>query len=357
MQFQDYYKTLGVKRDATEQEIKKAYRNLARKHHPDVNKGADAEDRFKAINEANSVLSDPEKRAKYDRFGADWERYQTTGDASAGNPDFAQWFSNAGQAQGASANGGTRWEYRSSGDEGFSDFFETLFGGGLGRRRGARAQTQQQPRAQPRRGEDHEYPIELTLREAFKGTTRAFELQLPETCDVCFGSGIDGGELCYACGGSGSVMRRTKIEVDIPAGIREGQKVRVAGKGAPGRDGGRNGDVLLKVRIKPDVDFAFEHNDLRTDVEVPLYSALLGGEVVVRTLTGKVALTIPSETQNGKVFRLRGQGWPTAINSTERGDLLARVHVKLPTQVSERERELFEELRELQAPHKAGASA
>ena len=356
MQFQDYYKTLGVKRDASEQEIKKAYRNLARQHHPDVSKAADAEDRFKAVNEAYQVLSDAEKRAKYDRFGADWERYQTVDNAAsnAGAPDFAQWFSTNQQAGG---NGNTRFEYRSSGDEGFSDFFETLFGGGAARRRGARGQSQSQQRMPPRRGEDHEYPIELSLREAFSGTTRTFELQLPETCDVCFGSGIDGSELCYACGGSGSVSRRTRIEVDIPAGIREGQKVRVAGKGSPGRDGGRAGDVLLKVRIKPDSDFVFEHNDLRTDVEAPLYTAVLGGEVVVHTLTGKVALTIPPETQNGKIFRLRGQGWPTGANSKERGDLLARVQVKLPTDLSERERELFEELREQRVPSKAGATS
>jgi DnaJ-class molecular chaperone len=346
MQFQDYYQTLGVKRDASEKEIKKAYRDLARKLHPDVNKNHDAEERFKAVNEAYQVLSDTEKRAQYDRFGADWEKYQAAGAATGA--DFGQWFRNAQTSGASGSNGSTRWEYRTSGEEGFSDFFETLFGGGLGRRR--RQQT-----APPRRGEDFEYPIELSLRDAFTGTTRAFELQLPETCDVCFGSGIDRGELCYACGGSGSVMRRAKIEVDIPAGIREGQKVRVAGKGQPGRDGGKPGDVLLKVRIKPDRDFAFEHNDLRTDVEAPLYTAMLGGEVVVRTLTSKVALTIPPETQNGKVFRLRGQGWPTAINSKERGDLLVRVQVKLPTALSERERELYEELSELRAPTRATA--
>ena len=348
MQFQDYYKTLGVARDADEQTIKKAYRGQARKFHPDVNKSGDAEERFKAVNEAYQVLSDPEKRQQYDRFGADWERYQAAGAAPNGGADFGQWYSQASDSP-----NNTRWEYRTSGDEGFSDFFETLFGGGS---RGGTKFRRRQART-PRRGDDREHPIELTLREAFHGTTRAFEIQLPETCDVCFGTGMDGSELCYACGGSGSVLRRRKIEVDIPSGIREGQKVRVAGKGSPGVDGGKPGDVLLKVRIKPDPAFAFDGNDLRVDVEAPLYTALLGGEVIVRTLTGKVALTIPPETQNGKVFRLRRQGWPTMTGGKERGDLLARIVVTLPTGLSERERELFEELRAARSSARSSAAA
>jgi DnaJ-class molecular chaperone len=337
MQFQDYYKTLGVLRGADEKQIKKAYRELARKLHPDVNKSPDAEERFKAINEAYQVLSDPEKRKMYDRFGADWERYQAAGATSANGEvrDFAQWYS--GQAGEPNA----RYEYRTSGGEGFSDFFETLFGGARDIAGGARRR-----RANPRRGEDHEYPVELPLREAFAGTTRTYELQVPETCDACRGSGLRDGDLCAICGGSGTLSRRSKIEVSIPAGIRDGQKVRVAGKGSPGRDGGTAGDIYLKVRVKPDAEFAFEGNDLRTDVEVPLYTALLGGEAIVTTLTGRVALTIPPETQNGRVFRLRGQGWPLAINSTERGDLLARVQVKLPTHLSDEERRTFATLRD-----------
>jgi DnaJ-class molecular chaperone len=328
---------LGVARDADEQQIKKAYRELARKLHPDVNKSPDAEERFKALNEAHQVLSDPEKRKMYDRFGADWERYQATGASpSNGNvDDFAQWFSR--QSGGPNA----RYEYRTSGGEGFSDFFETLFGGARDFAGGARRR-----RAAPRRGEDHEYPVELALREAFSGTIRTFELQVPESCPECRGTGTAAGQICFACGGSGTVSRRGKIEVSIPAGIREGQKVRVAGKGSPGRDGGAPGDIFLKVRLKPDPEFAFEGNDLRVDVEVPLYTALLGGEVIVTTLTGRVALTIPPETQNGRIFRLRGQGWPLTTGSSERGDLLARVQVKLPAQLTEQERRTFEELRD-----------
>lgn len=332
MQFQDYYNVLGITRTATEAEIKKAYREQARKYHPDVNKAGDAEERFKAVNEAYQVLSDPEKRAKYDQFGADWERYQAAPDGAGA--DFGQWFSQAGGHP-----GNVRFEYRTSGGDGFSDFFETLFGEGrtTGRRR-ARS---------PRKGDDREHTVEIPLREAFSGTTRLFEIQSTDPCSNCRGTGIVNGDLCYTCEGAGSVGRKSKLEVSIPAGIRDGQRVRVAGKGSPGTDGGQPGDVFLRVRIKPDSDFTLEGNDLRTEVDVPLYTAILGGEAVVKTLSSKVALTIPPETQNGKVFRLRGQGWPVKSGSKERGDLLARVRVVLPTSLSEREHELFEELRAL----------
>jgi molecular chaperone DnaJ len=205
-------------------------------------------------------------------------------------------------------------------------------------------------RRAPRRGDDHEYPIEVSLRDAFTGSTRAFEVQSPQACDVCGGSGIHQGGICFTCEGTGSTPKRSRIEVSIPAGIRDGQRIRVAGKGAPGRDGGPAGDVYLKVRIKPDPEFTLDGTDLRTDVNVPLLTAILGGETIVRTMTGKVALTIPAETQNGRVFRLRKQGWPVAPGSSERGDLLARANIVLPTDLSERERELFEELRAHRQP-------
>jgi molecular chaperone DnaJ len=332
MQFQDYYAVLGVQRTADEAEIKRAYREQARKLHPDVNKNADAEERFKALNEAHQVLSDPDKRARYDRFGSDWERYQSAADGGAPS-DFSQWFS--GQTAG---NPNVRFDYRTTGGEGFSDFFETLFGAGG---RAARSQ-----RRTPRRGDDHEYPIEISLRDAFSGTTRAFELQAPEVCAECGGTGVVHGSICFNCEATGSTTRRSRIEVTIPPGIRDGQRVRVAGKGSPGRDGGPAGDVYLKVRIKPDPTFQLEGSDLKTDVNVPLYTAMLGGEAIVRTMSSRVALTIPPETQNGRVFRLRKQGWPVAVGSTERGDLLARVNVVLPADLTEQERTLFGQLQE-----------
>jgi DnaJ-class molecular chaperone len=330
MRFHDYYKTLSVKRDASETQIKKAYRELARKLHPDVNKNHDAEERFKALNEAYQVLSDPEKRSRYDRFGADWERYQSAHDGTPS--DFSQWFSRRQQERGQ-----TRHDLGTSGNEGFSDFFETIFGPGRGSR-------PRRPRMQ-RRGEDHEYPVQIGLREAYTGTTRMFETQSPTTCDECGGAGITDSDLCLVCGGTGSVHSRNKLEVTIPAGIRDGQRVRVAGKGGPGAGGGAHGDVYLKVQIRSDPQFTLEQSDLRTDVEVPLFTALLGGEVIVATLSGNVVLTIPPETQNGRIFRLRGKGWPTATNSTERGDLLVRVQVRLPVDLSDDERATFERLR------------
>jgi molecular chaperone DnaJ len=344
MQFQDYYSVLGVARNAEENEIKRAYRELARKLHPDVNKDTDAEDRFKAINEAYQVLSDPEKRAKYDRFGADWERYQSAPENGAGSPDFSQWFTGR-----RTRDPNVRYEYRSNGGEGFSDFFETLFGSQptRGRRRGRTS----------RRGEDHEYTVEIPLREAFAGTERVFDIQAPDVCPKCRGTGVSGGDLCEACDATGAASRKSRIEVTIPAGIRDGQKVRVAGKGSAGTEGGPAGDIYLRVKIRPDPLVTLDGSDLKTDVDVPLYTAMLGGEVIVNTLSGKVALTIPPETQNGRVFRLKGQGWPLAAGSSKRGDLLAKVVVTLPKELTERERELFDELKEERSGSRTSTTA
>jgi molecular chaperone DnaJ len=344
MQFQDYYSILGVQRDADEKAIRRAYRDLARKLHPDVNKEPDAEERFKALNEAYQVLSDAEKRSKYDRFGADWERYQAAPDNGASAADFSQWFTG-----GRSGDPDVRFEYRSNGGEGFSDFFETLFGTTQPRgRRRARA---------ARRGDDHEYTVEVPLREAFAGTQRMFDIQAAEVCPACRGAGTSGGELCATCDATGSVSRKSRIEVSIPAGIRDGQKVRVSGKGSPGSDGGPAGDIYLRVKIRPDSQYTLEGSDLKTAVDAPLYTAILGGEVIVPTLSGKVALTIPPETQNGRVFRLKGQGWPTAVGSKQRGDLLARINVVLPKELTERENELFEQLQAERAADRASATA
>lgn len=343
MDFKDYYQALGIKRDASDKEIRSAFRKQARKYHPDLNKDdKDAEGRFKEINEAHEVLSDPEKRKMYDQYGADWQRYQQAQaagyDPNAGQPDFSQWFS--GQAGGG--RGGPRVEYRDFGGGGsgggeFSDFFESLFGGGRGSGHG-------QPR--PRRGEDQEYEIGLTLEESDRGATRNLNLQMPAPCPTCGGGGIKDNRRCPTCGGAGSVAQSRRIEARIPAGIQDGGRIRLAGQGGPGVLGGPGGDLYLRVRLLPHERFEREGRELRATIELPLYTAILGGEVTVPTLTGKLALRIPEKTQNGKTFRLRGKGLRHGTADETRGDLLARVNVVLPNTLTPRERELFTALRD-----------
>jgi curved DNA-binding protein len=305
VEYKDYYKTLGVSKTASAEEIKKAYRKLARQHHPDVNKKPESEKRFKEINEANEVLSDPEKRKRYDTVGPDWARFQNGG----------------GQQQ----PGGFRWVYTGqpgadpfNGEAGgFSDFFRTLFGEGqadfdtgplFGR-----------PSTRRRRsaaGADIEQDVEITLAEAYKGTERTLELRLPD----------------------GTTRR---LSVKIPAGVRDGQRIRLAGQGAPG-GGGPAGDLFLRVRHRPHPVFQRDGDDLRMDLPVALHEALLGAEVTVPTLKGRVSLRIPPETQNGRVIRLAGQGMPRATGG--HGDLYVTVKVVLPTKLNEKERELVTEL-------------
>jgi molecular chaperone DnaJ len=338
MEFKDYYQVLGISRDADEKQIKSAYRKLARKYHPDANTGApDAEERFKEINEAYEVLKDQEKRSKYDRFGADWERFQHAENGGQPTPDdFASWFA------GGPGGGRVHYEYRTTGGSGFSDFFETLFGDS----HGGRTATRDRIRSQPQRGQDFEYPVEISLRDAYHGTSRRFDVQIQERCPSCAGSGMNGSGFCGTCGGSGTVPRNRTIEVQIPAGVRTGSRVRVAGQGSPGVNGGPNGDIYLRITVRPDKRFTVEGNNVRTDVSVPLYTCILGGEVRVPTIDGSVALTIPPGTQNGQVFRLRGKGMEPAKGGA-RGDLLARVKVQLPTDLSDNERELFEQLQQI----------
>lgn len=341
MEFKDYYQVLGVPRDADAKTIKKAYRGLARKFHPDVNTDTSSEERFKAINEAHQVLSDPEKRAKYDRFGGDWNRFQTAPGANgAGNADFSEWFN---QAAGSQGGPDVRFEFNGAEAGGFSDFFDLLFGS---RGQGQRGSHARQPQRAAQRGQDQEVQIELLLSEAFSGTTRMFELSIQDPCPVCQGSGMNGLRPCPTCNGSGTMPRRNKIEVTIPAGVRENSRVRVTGKGSPGMNGGKPGDVLLRVHLKKHPLFELDGNNLKATLDVPLYSAVLGGEAVLETLGGKkIAVAIQPETQTGRTIRLRGQGWPEKIGGSMRGDLIARVQVLIPTDLNLRERELFEQLR------------
>ncbi len=319
----DYYAILGVKRDAGEAEIKKAYRRLARKHHPDVNPGdKSAEARFKEINEAYEVLSDSEKRRKYDQFGDQWQ--------------YADQFTKAG-AQGPAADFATGGQsFNFEGDIGslFGDLFQ-----GFGTRTSGR-------RARARRGRDVDYPVEVILEEAFHGTNRVITLEAEEPCPSCGGSGKIQNLPCSTCRGAGSRRRLKQLEVKLPAGVGDGSRVRVAGQGEPGYAGGPNGDLYLVVSVKPHRLFERKNDDLRVEVTVPFTVAALGGEIEIPTLKGKIALKIPSETQNGRTFRLSGQGMPHLGNSA-RGDLLATIKVVLPTNLSAEEKRLFEQLRQL----------
>jgi len=349
VQFKDYYKTLGVDRKADEKSIQSAFRKLARKHHPDINPGdKQAEERFKEINEAYEVLSDPDKRKMYDRFGEDWQRYRdagfTGGEAPGGarpganfdDYDFARWFT------GQPGEQTYRVEYGENAG-GFSDFFQTLFGG-LGNRRGGFTS----PRPARRRGEDVEVPLDVSFDVAFRGGTRRFEVQTHEPCSTCNGTGIARGATCPTCDGSGVVPKAKTIEVKIPAGVATGSRIRVAGQGGAGQNSGPNGDVYLKVTVQPEPRFERTGDDLRTEVEIPLYTAVLGGGGLVPTPTGRVAMTVPPETQAGKLFRLRGQGMPRLKGKKdERGDLLARAKIVLPTKLTDRERDHFRQLRDL----------
>jgi DnaJ-class molecular chaperone len=341
--FKDYYKILGVERSADEKALRSAFRKLARQHHPDINPGdKDAEERFKEINEAYEVLSDSEKRKLYDRFGEDWQRYREagfTGDEPAQGrqhqdfEDFGSWYSGTDSA-------GTQFDFGES-ESGFSSFFETLFGG----RRGGRDSTFTTTRRRPQRGQDLEAPVEVSFQEAFRGTTRRFDIQTQDVCPTCQGTGLVRNSECPTCDGAGYVPRVRSIEVTIPPGVDNGSKIRVAGQGGAGTGDAPKGDVYLIVTVRPDPRFEREGATLRTIVDAPLYTALLGGEVLVPTPTGQVALRIPEGTQQGRVFRLRGQGMPALKSKTkERGDLLARVNVILPEKLGAREKELIEQL-------------
>ena len=320
MDYKDYYSILGVPKSASQDEIKKAYRKLARKYHPDLNKDdPQAEQRFKDANEANEVLSDAEKRKMYDQFGSQWQQYQRAG----GRPDdfWSQW----GAQQGARQRGQTRtvspeeFEQMFGGSGGFSDFFETLFGQMGGRTAGGQQVNyndifgQQGQRGQSiRRSRDVEHMIEISLAEAFYGTSRTIQWE-------------DG----------------RSIEAKIPRGVKTGSRVRLKGQGQDG------GHLYLSIKVKSDNQYERDEDNLKTAVPVDLYTALLGGQIDVSTIDKTVKLTIPPETANGKQFRLRGLGMPNIKNPEERGSLYATIEVQLPTDLSEEEKELFESLRKL----------
>ena len=335
----DYYDVLGIPRSASDKDIKAAFRRLARKYHPDVNPGdKTTETKFKEINEAYEVLSDTEKRRLYDTYGENWRH--------------ADLFSKAGAP--SAGQGPFQWNVR-TGPRVDVEQGETLFGFGgamddvleevLGRRSGrtgARATTR------TRRGSDVEQPVQVTLEEAYAGTTRVLELSRWDACATCGGSGIVYGAVCATCRGSGALPRVRRLEVKIPPGVTDGSRVRVRGESNPGTLRGAPGDLYLVVAVLPHERFQRKGDDLSADLPLPLEDAVLGKEVEVRTLKGRVALNVPPETQNGQTFRLAGQGMPH-LSGGGFGDLYVRVQVSLPKGLSARERELFQELRSLRS--------
>jgi DnaJ-class molecular chaperone len=349
MEAKDYYKTLGVGRRASTEEIKKAFRRLARKYHPDVNPGDKAaEAKFKEINEAYEVLSDADKRRKYDALGPNWN---DPFGGFGGQPRPRTYTPPGGAGSGRSGAGAGAGSYGGFDDAtGWTDFFETLFG-----RRGSTTTgtaTGSAPSGRPtardaatRRGEDIEQPVEITLREAYTGSTRVFTVETPQTCTACKGTGrVALGRICGACGGSGTLTKSRRLEVRIPAGADTGTRVKVVGEGQLGANGGARGDLYLLITMTPDAVFERKGDDLTVSVPVPLTTAVLGGEVRVPTPDGKrLILTIPPETQNGRMFRLSGKGM-TRLGGEGVGNLFAQVQVELPQRLSPRERALFEEL-------------
>ena len=326
----DYYGILGIKRDASEKEIKQAYRKLARQYHPDVNPGDNsAEAKFKQVNEAYEVLSDKANRKKYDRYGDQWQHADQFEQAKAQQAQYRD-FSPGG--------GSTSFHFNTDGLGGLDSLFEELLGG-------ARGGTFRR-RTQPRRGQDIESPVEVTLEEAFHGTSRTLSLQVEEPCSACKGSGRIQNMPCSACHGSGATARIKRLEVKIPPGVNNGSRVRIAGKGQPGYNGGPNGDLYLLTSVKPHSIFERQGDNLHVTVPLPFTMAVLGGEAEVPTPKGKLSLKVPPETQNGRVFRLAKQGMPHLGNTT-RGDLLAKVNIVLPTNLTPQEKELFKKLSEL----------
>jgi len=301
MDYIDYYKVLGINKNATADEIKKAYRKLARQHHPDLNpNNAETEKLFQQINEANEVLSDPEKRKKYDQYGNDWkhadqfeearQQQQASGRSGGGNPFGA----------GGNPFGGGSF----TGDEGdFSDFFSSMFGNRGGGGRQAKF-----------RGQDFRASVQLNLSEVYETHKKTF------------------------------TINGKNIRITVPAGIENGQEIKIAGYGAPGSNGGPNGDLYLSFEIKNDTSFSRKGNDLYKDVPINLYKAVLGGEEMIDTLSGKVKMKIAPETQNGTKVRLKGKGFPVYKKEGSFGDLYLTYHVDIPTQLTPKEKELFEQL-------------
>ncbi|MDR3610914.1 MAG: J domain-containing protein [Ignavibacteriaceae bacterium] len=301
MEFKDYYKTLGVDKSATKDDIKKAFRRLAKKYHPDKNAGDKAsEEKFKEVTEANEVLSDPEKRKKYDQLGSNWKNYQNA------EPGGSEWYRNyQGTQGGEGAHFSGNYDELFGNVGGFSDFFESFFGGGMS----------QSKQARPRKGKNYEASLSISLEEAHRGTEKEFT--------------IDG----------------KKIRIKIAPGIEHGKKLRLKNQGSQGIAGGEKGDLYITIKVESHPLFERNGNDLYYNLNIDLYTAILGGKKTILTLDGKkINVNIPPETENGATLRIKEMGMHYPDNNDLRGDLYVKINVKLPKQLSTREIELFKEL-------------
>jgi curved DNA-binding protein len=333
VKFKDYYEVLGVGRTASDDEIKKAFRKLARQYHPDVARNKkEAEERFKEINEAYEVLSDPAKRKKYDELGANWKA-----GAEFRPPPGWEAFS-GGRPSGAGPGGGFEFQF---GGTGFSDFFEQLFasrgrGGGFQ----GRAPFGEQDVAE--RGRDIEGDILVTLDEAMRGSVRTVSVRHAAPCETCGGTGMRGRRECATCRGEGQVEKTEQYQVKIPPGITEGQRLKLAGRGEAGLGGGAAGDLYLRVRLAKHPEFEVDGHDLIHEVELAPWEAVLGAQVSVPALGEPVSIKVPPGTQAGQRLRVRGKGLRTRDGG--RGDLYVLVRIEVPVRVNDHERALWEQL-------------
>jgi len=337
VKYKDYYQILGVPREASESDIKKAFRKLAREYHPDVAKNKkQAEEKFKEVNEAYEVLGDPAKRKKYDELGPNWssgsdfrpppgwESYRTGGGFPGRGPR------------------GEEFEFHFGGT-GFSDFFEQLFGSRGGRAGGfGRTAPFAEEEMGAERGRDIEGDIMVTLDEAMRGSVRSVSVRHGVPCEHCGGTGQRARHVCNVCGGTGQVAKTETYQVKIPAGVSEGQRLRVAGRGEAGLGGGAAGDLYLRVRLAKHPDFDVEDNNLIYEAELAPWEAVLGANISVPTLNGRVNIKIPPGTRSGQKMRVRGRGLPTRGDGN--GDLIIITRVDVPTRVTEAERKLWEQL-------------
>lgn len=337
VKYQDYYKILGVDRNSTPEEIKKAYRKLARKYHPDTQpeeKKEEAEKKFKEINEAYEVLSDPEKRKKYDRLGANWQhgddftsyKQQWTGQ------DFSNFDREFDGFSFSFGRGGTS----------FSDFFEAFFGQDLFNEE---MKTSTKTRQRPSRGQDIEAELEVSLEDIYFGREKQFQINIKDLCDQCGGVGYVGNSFCSRCGGSGQAAKNKTLKVKIPKDARDGKKIRLKGQGGEA-SGGQKGDLYLKLKTVQHPKFKLRgNNDLETELKIYPWQAILGDKVTVPTLEGNIKVNIPPKTHNGHTLRLKSKGMPDKKN--KKGDLFLKIIIDIPKEIKPEEEELYRKLSQL----------